>query len=295
MAFFYVSFTGSMAVGTLLLTGLDVHGSAPFMIPAWAYVLSVVMVALTRMQSPPPPRRVRIEPLHVYRVSPVGLVGVFVSGMIGMTLQGVGALYGATIGLAAPAIAVMMASAQAGNLVVQWPLGWFSDRVDRRYALLAAIALVSVSSAALFAGGAASFVTLVVLVAVLAGAGESLYSIATAQANDHAREGEYVMISSTGLVAWSLGATVGPIAATGAISALGPNGLFSYFLVVALPFAVFVAWRRRARGPAPENMQQQFLAHPSTNPLGAEWTAEQEQSDAEPRPRDRSAEDQAKP
>jgi len=65
--------------------------------------------------------------------------------------------------------------------------------------------------------------------------------------------------------------------------------LFSYFPAVAVPFAVFVIRRRGARGPAPEDIREDFPVPPPTSPLGAAWTTAEDGRDAESRPRHRDA------
>jgi len=43
-------------------------------------------------------------------------------------------------------------------------------------------------------------------------------------------------------------------------------------VAVVVSFTVFVAWRRRARGPAPDEMREEFLVQPPTSL--AEWAAD---------------------
>lgn len=270
MALFYVSFTASFGCGAFLNAGLDPLAATPYMIATGVYVLAVAAVALTRLESPPPPARIRIDLARVWRVSPVGLVGAFAAGMLGTTLQGVGAIYGTLIGLAPAAIALLMGATQIGNLVIQWPLGWLSDRVDRRSVVLIASGLVMAGAAGVLATPGHEIARMLALFALLGGAGESLYAVSIAQANDHAGAGNYVTVSSTLLVAWSSGAIVGPLLASAAMSALGADSLFAYILWIAATFAAFVAWRRRAREPAPPSQREDFVALPAASPVIAE-------------------------
>ena len=271
MSLFYLSYTVALGLGALTMNRLSAETPAPLMALAALYAAAVVPVALTRLETPPPPERISVRLREVYRISPVGLVGAYVSGSLGMTMLGVGPMYGNAIGLSAQDIALTMAALQGGNLVIQWPLGWLSDRIDRRVVIAGAAAGTVIVSAVLLAAGAqAALLALIGLFAVWGGLAESIYAVSTAHANDRTQAGDYVVVSSTILVLWATGSTVGPIVATGALRAFGPDGLWLFFIVVATLFAVFVVWRALQRAQPDEAMQEGFRALPSS-PRLPEW------------------------
>ena len=68
----------------------------------------------------------------LFASSPLGTVGIFLLGSVYATQSGMGALFGTQIGLTVSQIALFVAMLFAGALVMQYPIGWFSDRVDRR-------------------------------------------------------------------------------------------------------------------------------------------------------------------
>jgi MFS family permease len=242
------------------------------MILAGLYAAAVVPVALTRLETPPPPERISVKLFEVYRVSPVGLVGAYVSGSLGMTMLGVGPMYGNAIGLSGQDIALAMAALQLGNLGIQWPLGWLSDRTDRRLVIAGATAtIVLVSAVLLSAGSAVTLLALVVLFAVWGGLAESIYAVSTAHANDRTQAGDYVVVSSTILVTWATGSTVGPMVATAMLRAFGPDGLWLFFIAVGAAFAFFVVWRALKREQPDESLQETFRALPAS-PRPPEWS-----------------------
>ena len=270
MSMFYVSFTLSIGAGAWLAGHIGVSGEAAWMLPAGLYAIAVVAIALTRVEAPLPPARIRVDFAAAWALSPVALAGVFASGALGMTFQGMGPAWAAAVGLPVATIGVLMLCTQLGNLAIQWPLGWLSDHTDRRNVLLIAAALVLASSTALVQLDFGSLIPLLMLFAVFGGAAETLYSVSTAQANDHAGADDYVTVTSTLLVTWSLGATVGPMTATVAMSWLGPPGLFWYFLLVAAGFGGFALRRRLARAPASEAQHEDFVALPAA-PVIVDW------------------------
>jgi len=262
IAFFYVSFTLAYGGGALILSQVDTSGIAPLLIACGLYATGVVPISTTRTPSPALPERISVDLRGGYRLSSVGMVGAFVSGMLGMTFQSVGPIYGSLLGLTPAIIATMMAFTQAGNLLIQWPLGSFSDRMDRRTVILGATIAVFIVSLLLWGIGAKHLAVLIGLLAIFGGFSESLYSISTAHANDRAASGDYVTLTSTLLVLWSSGATLGPILATGTMSLFGPEGLPVYFAIVAAVFGFFTLWRRAVRGKPRNDQQENFVALP---------------------------------
>ncbi|MBP5858621.1 MFS transporter [Marivibrio halodurans] len=275
MALFYVCYTVGLAGGALLMGRVDIAGSSALMLMAGLYAAAVIPVGMTRLRQPAPPERISVRPLSVYRISPVGLVGAFVSGGLGMTMMGVGPMYGTAIGLEPAAIALLIAALQGGNLVIQWPLGALSDRIDRRLVILAAGGGISVVSLAIALGDDALagglFWLLLGCFAVWGGLAESLYTISTAHTNDHTDPDDHVMVSSTILIVWATGATVGPAVATVALELAGPPGLWAFFLAEAVLFTLFVLWRRGRRAEPSESDQESFQGWPAATPPIPEW------------------------
>lgn len=271
IALFYLAYTVSLGLGALIMRYVSAETTTPFLLLAGLYAAAVLPVALTRLETPPAPERIAVRLREVYRISPVGLLGALASGSLGMTMMGVGPMYGTAIGLEPADIALTIAALQGGNLVIQWPLGWLSDRVDRRHVIAGAAAAVGVVSIAILAVADASLIVLVFLFGLWGGLAESIYAVSTAHANDRTAAGDYVVVSSTVLVTWATGSTVGPLLATGAMRALGPPGIWVFFIAVSVSFAGFALWRSRRREGPTEGEQEQFHTV-ATSPQIPEWS-----------------------
>src|SRR3546814_5135271 len=85
----------------------------------------------------------------LYRIAPVGVVGAVATGLINGAVLGVAPVYVVRIGQPPAMAAVLLAVMQTGSLVMQWPLGWLSDRYARRAVILTASLAVAVSSLAI--------------------------------------------------------------------------------------------------------------------------------------------------
>lgn len=278
MAFFYVLYTVFYGSGALLLAKMDIESLAPFMIGCGLFILSIIPISTTKIPGPPLPEKIKIDLKAVYRLSPVGSVGAFVSGATGMTLQGVGAIYGTLLGLTPAAIGILMASTQAGNLVIQWPLGFLSDRIDRRLVLIGAAGAAALISIFITGLNAETFVVLIIAFGVFGGMAEAIYSISTAHANDWAEGDDYVTLSSTILVVWAVGATLGALVATQAMSFMGPSGLPIYTLIIMACYGLFAVFRMFARSEPPEEAQETFEAVPPA-PVSADFSLQPTEED----------------
>jgi MFS family permease len=179
-------------------------------------------------------------------------------------------IYGGLVGLAPPAIALLMAGTQVGNLLFQWPLGVISDQVDRRGVLLFATLACFAVCLLLALLPSYWFPLMMLSFAILAGCGESLYALSTAHANDRAEAGDHLSLASTLLVVWASGAAIGPIVATAAMSQFGAVGMPLYFAVVALSFGLYLLWRLSVREAAEHQPHEAYVPLPQSAMLADE-------------------------
>lgn len=247
----------ALGAGQLLLTVVDTSDVLPFVLASAAFTLALIPVTLTRSRHPSVPHRIRPILGKAYRNSPVGAVGCVVVGLVAATLQGVAPVWGVQRGFSTAEIATLMAATQIGGLLCQWPLGWLSDRIDRRWVILGAALCTVVAAVGSVAAG--SFGMLVALFALWGGMAEAIYPLSVAHANDHAKPQDYVPLAGTLLILWSIGSSAGPLAATVAMDRFGPDALFVYVAVLVGAFAGFVLWRMACRGRVAAGEAEQFV------------------------------------
>jgi MFS family permease len=168
---------------------------------------------------------------------------------------------------------MLMACVSLGGLFLQWPIGYFSDKIDRLHALIGLGAgIVAVAAALVTADRQMPFLLLAGLFAMFGGLAESLYAVGVAHANDRAVSADYVALSSTLLFVWALGAAIGPTTGTFAIQLIRPGAFFAYVIALTLPFTLFSLWRlRRRTADRVGETHEDFLAYPQTSPEIYEW------------------------
>jgi MFS family permease len=260
-------------VGQLFGQSLDVRGPELLLIAGIATTLALVPMVAIDVRAPVLPHRIKLEILKALRTSPVSVTACLLNGLILTAFTTVGPLFGARIGFDQQHIVLLMACVSLGGLFLQWPIGYFSDKIDRLHALIGlGVGILAVAAALVWAEQSMPFAVLALLFGVFGGLAESLYAVGVAHANDRAPAADYVALSSTLLFVWALGSSVGPTVGTFAIQLITPRAFFVYVMVLTLVFTLFAAWRlwHRKADPIVES-REEFLAYPQTSPEIYEW------------------------
>jgi len=260
-------------VGQLFSQSLDVRGPELLFIAGIATTLALVPMVAIDVRAPVLPHRLKLDLIKALRTSPVSVTACLLNGLILTAFTTVGPLFGVRIGFDQQHIVLLMACVSLGGLFLQWPIGYFSDKIDRLHALIGlGLGILAVAAALVWADRRMPFMLLALLFGVFGGLAESLYAVGVAHANDRAAAADYVALSSTLLFVWALGSSVGPTAGTFAIQLITPRAFFVYVMILTLAFTVFAVWRlwRRKVDPIVES-REEFLAYPQTSPEIYEW------------------------
>lgn len=268
LAAYMISLYAGQALGQFLLNLGAERPALPLVAASILVSLAIVPVALTRAISPqigePPAFSLR----RLYEISPLGLVGSGVTGLILGAFYGLGAVYAQRLGLGLSQTATFMSAVIAGGVALQWPLGWLSDRFDRRRVIIAVFAGATLIALALAFAGTPG-IGLLVMGGVFGGLSFALYPLCVAHTNDHVGAEGRVGASAGLVLVYSAGAVTGPLAAAGALSVLGAPGLFAFIAACAALALAFAAWRLVARPPVPADMQQSYQILPRTTPMAS--------------------------
>jgi predicted MFS family arabinose efflux permease len=225
------------------------EGFVLFCVVAILFCAASLPVVLTTQPQPQLRSMPKVQVRRLFRLAPTALVSAFISGLVLGAFWGLLPLYAAARGLGAGDIGTYMSAAIAGGVVLQWPLGRFSDRIDRRLALslisvVAALAAV-VNLLLPAAGGAVAMV----VIFVFGGMSFTLYPIAVAHLVDYLHRDELLSASSSVLLVNGVGSAVGPLLAGALMYLLRPELLFVWFAVLDGALAAYALYRftRRKR------------------------------------------------
>ncbi len=269
---------GLLTLGDAATAGLFIGASILVSISFAPILLSVA--------SPPAVQVARPMSLRaLFASSPLGTVGIFLLGGLYATQAGMGAVFGTQIGLTADQIALFIAMLFAGALVLQYPFGWLSDRMDRRKLIFGAAVVGAASCGLGWAAGGGLWP--VMAAAFLAGGVTTpLYALFLAYTNDFLSN-EDMPAASGGLVfTFGLGAIAGPLLTGWAMERFGP---FAFWLVLAATFgvvALYALYRMTQRAVVPVADTESYLGVlPTASPVAVAaagaWAAEQAEAERE--------------
>lgn len=267
LAAYMIGLYGGQAVGQYLLN-LSGSASLPFVVASILVSLSILPVALTKTSAPAIAEQTALPIRRLYAASPLGFTGVGITGVMLGAFYSLGAVYAQRMGMAVSATALFMSLVIAGGVAFQWPLGWLSDRFDRRLVILGALAGTAFVSAALVASTAG--VLLMTLACLFGGLSFALYPLCVAHTNDHLTSAERVGASGGLVLVYSAGAVAGPITASLAMFAFGAPGLFAWISGCAFAGLLFAFWRLLRRAPVPGEQQKPYQILPRTTPMAAQ-------------------------
>lgn len=253
-------------VGQFLIQLPDESGFVLYAVMSALVSLSVLPVAVTRVQAPELPAQSRFDFVKLWRTTPTGMVVALVSGLVMGAVLAVGPVFAQFSGLDRAGTALLMSAVIIGGLILQWPLGKATDGRDRRSFMLAiTLALTGVSLVLALAdiGGNA----LVGLAMLFGGLSGTLYPLSVAYTNDYLEPADLVPAAGGLVMAYGIGAAVGPPMAALFIEAFGAGGLFVFTAAVALGAAAMIGWRMRHRSAPALADQVDFQAMPRTSPI----------------------------
>jgi len=236
-----------------------------FSVASIIFSLALVPVLLTRAQAPRPTTTARMKIKELYAISPLGIVGVFCAGLVNSAFYAMGPLFAKGIGLSTHQISVFMASAIFGGLLLQWPVGRLSDRLDRRWVLAGVALLTSVACLLIVNFSHAGSPTPLYAATAAYGAFVfTVYSLSAAHINDFADRGKLIQVAAGLLIVYGIGASIGPIIAAFSMGKLGPAGAFLYSTTIMALLGGFALYRMSRRASKTKDERAPFVAIPST-------------------------------
>lgn len=272
LGFYMIALYAAQSAGQLLLNVGNRTSLIPFIIAGMLATLSVVPLAMTKAVTPElsEPSTLRLKKL--YHISPTGVVGCFVAGLILSGVYGLLPLYLGQHDFPVSRIATMLAITVLGGMLFQYPVGRLSDHFDRRVVLVFVSLFTVLSSFILMICISVDVFSLVLgSLFILGGASFTLYPLSISHACDHLESDDIVAGTQSLLLVYSVGATLGPVIAAFFMRPwLGTNGLIVYFALLSLLLGIFLLWRRTTSPAAPADSQQDFVNVPRTTPVAAE-------------------------
>ncbi|MGG5817211.1 MFS transporter [Falsiroseomonas sp. HW251] len=248
----------ALAFGQLLIGPTDITAAAPFNAIAALFAVALVMVSATRAEAPRATAAAGTLPFRqLARAAPVAFAGCVVNGLLSGTFYSLVPAWMQGDGIDRATIALFMLAAVLGGLAFQIPVGWLSDRFDRRVVL-----------AVLGCGFGATAITLVLLphpievllpgAALLGGFLSTLYPVCVANAHDRMPADRVLAVSRQLILLSGVGSVLGPLIGAGVMGRFDIDGVL-YFMAAAAFLLAALALQQNLATAAPAHLERTFV------------------------------------
>lgn len=261
-AFYMIAIYGAYAFGQYIFEYLTIAPLKLFSVCAICCALAIIPLGMTKVQQPTIPTANIMSWRILFKITQTALLAALCAGLLISTILGLMPLFFIDK-LAADVNAVggLMAATLLGGIVLQYPLGKLSDKLNRPLLLAICcfvIFLLSLSLVFIFSSG---WLTEAILL-MLGGFIFSIYPISVSHACDKLTEDLFIPGSQSLLLVYSVGAATGPLIAPVFMREFKENGILYFMMTVTSLLAVAIIFygliKRKMHSP-----EQPFVSIPA--------------------------------
>jgi MFS family permease len=269
-SYMVVNYVGIMLGQWLFVTAKPASFSL-FSIAAMTYAVCLIPIGLTRTQQPTRTEVPTLNPLKIFRASPVGVAGCLAVGFANAAVWTFAPIYAEDVGMTRGLLAAFMMAFTLGGAIIQVPVGRLSDRMDRRYVLAGVSLLAAIGGVSLYLFGGHNRGLTLGLFGLFGMLSLPVYGLSVAHANDRLPRGMFVEASATLLMLNALASVVGPIVAAIVTARAGIASLFLYTAVVHVALLVFTLIRIGTKATPADETREPFEPMPEqASPMSME-------------------------
>ncbi|MCJ8299072.1 MAG: MFS transporter [Pseudomonadales bacterium] len=227
--------------------------------------LAIIPIALSKNVGPVIEEVAAMSIVSLFKKSPLGVVCCITGGLVFAALLNMLPVFAKANSIVDFQLTLYMGAAIFGAFILQFPVGYLSDKFDRRSVLLVLL-LISATVGVMATVVAPLQIEwpLFVATSVTTGIIACLYPLSISEAFDKLRQNEMVAAMGSMILAFSIGGIIGPYSAALVMDLFGNNSLFYYLAVIQLLLAGFVVYRMSVRDSLPIEKQENFVMQGST-------------------------------
>ena len=264
-----------LALGVLLLNFNNPKEYEPFILVSLLLSMALIPILLTKRKPPTFKKISAIKIQELYKTSPLGTVSMLCTGFLHPAIFTMGAVYGALMNFSILEISLYLSLITISGALFQWPIGYLSDRYDRRIVIIITSLLGSIFSILCFFSVSVSpdFINLssdwkiilqhianhrlwfYIFISLYAGMCLPLFSLNLAYVNDFLPKEKFVSAGAGLQLIFGISAMTAPFLCSFFIKEIGPNGFFIFLFLFQTIIVLFGFYRmvRRSTDEIPEN------------------------------------------
>jgi len=256
-----------------VLNFADPSGYMLFIIISVVVSLSFAPILLSVSPAPQFQTSKRMTLSQLWSISPLGVVGQFFLGAIFAALFGMASVYGTERGLTVKDISLFVAAIYFGGMILQYPIGWVSDRMDRRVLIFIVCSIGTFFSFA--ANLSDSFIWLLIVAFIIGGVSNPLYSLYIAYTNDYLEHDDMASASGGLIFLTGIGAIFGPSIVGWLLDAYGAASYFWFIGSVMAIMGSYALYRMtQTSSTAVEDTNAYAPITPTSTPIAMEFAQE---------------------
>jgi MFS family permease len=243
MALYTAALSVGMVCGPSVLSWIGTGANAYFA-GAGIAASACVLIILPWVLTPPRFESSGANPVRYMRLAPIAMATTVLNAAIETAGLSFIALYATGQGWSAQGAMRLISTLMLGAIVLQLPIGWIADRVNRRRLALT-LAVLSAASALLWPYVLGTPWLTYAVIFVWGGLFVGIYTVMLAMVGERFKGGELVGIYGAMGFAWGGGALIGPTAAGVAVRIDPLFGLPGFVALACAVFAAFMWLSRR--------------------------------------------------
>ena len=191
-----------------------------------------------------------LRPIWAIKLSPLAACGIIVAGISSPVFRMLGPVFGNNIGLSNSQLGLFLFLSVLGGVIAQIPVGFVSDRFDRRVVLILLSILACMVCFYFSYLEEPALNTLYVLAFFFGMFTFPIFSVSSAHANDFIKGDDFINLASSHIFIYSIGAISSPFIGSLIMENFGSAALFSLIGIAHIILIVFGVVRMISR-PSP--------------------------------------------
>jgi len=229
--------SASFGAGPALVGWIGIDGWMPFVLGAVVILLGVFPLMLVTEEQTNQPEETKTSGIFEFaRKAPMLLAAVGAFAVFDAATLSLLPVYGIRNGMDLTTAAMALTALIAGNMILQFPVGWLADKFPHRLVLAGCALITTIALLVLPLVMATMWMWPVLVIAGAAGYG--VYTVSLTALGDRFEGIELVNGSASFAVMWGVGALIGSVSGGWAMAGFGPHGLP---LLLAVVYALLVA------------------------------------------------------
>lgn len=259
--YMFVSFAG-LAGGQLLFKIADPSSFNLFLLTSILLSVALIPILISRTSAPVIEESESMSVRKLWSIAPAGVASIALNSIAQGSMFGMGAVYAANAGMDVSQTALFMSSFITLGALFHWPLGWLSDKIDRRIVVAGASVMATILSAVLFKLDNQTII-FIFMFGLLGAFVLPIYSLSVAHTNDRLRPEQMTHASGTMVLLYGLGSALGPLSVGYALNHFGNAFFFAYIGLINLLSALLVFYFIFQKEAVPDEEQGDYQLVPS--------------------------------